>query len=92
VALHTTLPRDDKECRLFGAYEVSSAKEHAAAIKLLIPHHGLSDQAYLKLLGELQAIRAECNEAMLAIIAHHKSIDVGNWTVMPITWAGKVCR
>ena len=91
MTLHTTLLRDDKECRLFGAYEASSAKEHAAS-KLLIPHHGISDPAYTKLLGELQAIRMECNEDMLAIVAHHKSLDVRNWTVMPITLAGKVCR
>ena len=65
------LPRDEEERRLFGAYEASTAKEHAAS-KLLNPHHGLSDQAYLKLLGDLRAIRMECNEDMLAIIAHWK--------------------
>jgi hypothetical protein len=68
----TTLPRDDEECRLFGVYEVSSVKEHAVASKLLNPHHGLSDPAYIKLLVDLRAIRMECNEAMLAIIAHCK--------------------
>ena len=72
MTLHTTLPRDDEECRLFGAYEASSAKEHVAASKLLNPHHGLSDPAYMKLLGDLRAIRMECNEDMLAIVAHYK--------------------
>jgi hypothetical protein len=67
------LPRDEQRCRLFGAYEVSSAKEHAAASKLLSPHHRLSDPAYMKLLGDLRTIRMECNEDMLAIIAHHKN-------------------
>jgi hypothetical protein len=65
-------PRDQEECRLYGAYEVSSAKEHAVASKLLNPLHDLSDPAYMKLLGDLRAIRMECNEDMLAIIAHCK--------------------
>lgn len=74
VTLHTTLPRDDEECRRFGVYEASSAKEHTAASKLLNPHHGLPLPAYIKLLGDLRAIRAECNEDMLAILAHHKKM------------------
>lgn len=69
------LPRDEQRCRLFGAYEASSAREHAAASKLLNPHHGLSDPAYITLLGDLRAIRMECNEDMLAIIAHHKNYE-----------------
>ncbi len=73
----TKLSQHDEECRLFGAYEVSSAKEQAAASKLLNPHHGLSDPAYMKLLGDLRAIRMECNEDMLAIIAHMK-VCAGN--------------
>jgi hypothetical protein len=72
VTPNTTLPRDEEECRLFGAYEASTAKEHAAASKLLNPHHDLSDPAYMKLLGDLRAIRMECNEDMLAIIAYCK--------------------
>jgi hypothetical protein len=68
------LPRDEEECRLFGAYEASSAKEHAAACKLLSPHHGLSDPAYMKLLGDLWAIRMECDADMLAIVTHHKKM------------------
>jgi hypothetical protein len=75
VTLQTALPRDEEECRLFGAYDASSAKEHAAASKLLNPHHDSSDPAYIKLLAELQAIRMECNEDMLAIVAHHKSLE-----------------
>jgi hypothetical protein len=67
-------PRDEEECRLFGAYKVSSAKEHPAASKLLNPHHSLSHPAYVKLLGDLRAIRTECNEDMLAIAAHHEKM------------------
>jgi hypothetical protein len=74
VTLHTTLPRDDEECRLFGVYEASSGKEHAAASTLLSSHHSVSHSAYMKLLGDLRAIRAECNEDMLAIAAHHKKM------------------
>ena len=72
MILRTKHPQDDEECRLFGAYEASSAKEHTAASKLLNPHHTLSDPAYMKLLGDLRAIRMECNEDMLAIVAHYK--------------------
>ena len=71
---HTTIPRDDEECRLFGVYETASAKEHAAASKLLSLCHSLSDPAYIRLLVDLRAIRAECNGDMLAIAAHHKKM------------------
>jgi hypothetical protein len=74
VLLHTQQPRDEEECRLFGAYEASSAKEHAAASKLLNLHYGLSHPAYMKLLGDLRDVRTECNEGMLAIAAHHREI------------------
>ena len=74
VTLDKTLPRDEEECRLFGVYEASSAKEHAAVSKLLSSHHSLSNPAYIKLLGDLRAIRAECNGDMLAIEAHHKKM------------------
>ena len=76
MLLHTKHPRDEEECRLFGAYEASSAKEHAAASKLLNPHYGLSHPAYMKLLGDLRDIRTECNGGMLAIAAHHRDIKV----------------
>jgi hypothetical protein len=76
VTLHTTPPRDEEECRLFAAYEASTAKEHAAASKLLNPHYGLCNPAYIKLLGDLRTIRMECNENMLAIAAHHNEDDV----------------
>jgi len=75
VVLHTKRPRDEEECRLFGAYEASSAKEHAAASKLLNPHRGLSHPAYMKLLGDLRDIRTECNEGMLAIATHHREMQ-----------------
>jgi hypothetical protein len=66
--------RDEEECRLFEVYEGASAKEHIAASKLLNWHHSLSHPAYLKLLGELRAIRTECNDNMLAITAHHEKV------------------
>ena len=68
----TKHPLDDEGCRLFGAYEASTAKEYAAATKLLPSPHGISYPAYMKLLGDLRAIRTECNEDMLAIAAYHK--------------------
>jgi hypothetical protein len=64
--------QDGEEYRLFGVYEASSAREHAAASKLLNSHHGLSRPAYMKLLRDLRVIRMECNENMLAIVVHHK--------------------
>jgi|HubBroStandDraft_2_1064218.scaffolds.fasta_scaffold41709_2 hypothetical protein len=60
-------PDHEERRRLFGAYEASSAKEHAAASKSLNPFHDFSDPAYMKLLGDLRAIRMECNDNMLAI-------------------------
>jgi hypothetical protein len=66
--------QDEEECRLFGIYEASSAKEHIAASRLLTWHHSLSHPAYMKLLGDLGAIRTECNEEMIAIAAHHKKM------------------
>ena len=75
VLLRTKCPRDEEECRLFGAYEVSSAKEHTAASKLLNPHQSLSRPAYMKQLGDLRDIRMECNEGMLAIAAHHREMQ-----------------
>jgi hypothetical protein len=87
VLQHTQHPRDEEECRLFGAYEASSAKEHAAASKLLNPHHALSHPAYIKLLGDLRAIRTECNEDMLAIAAHRtenpSQVDIASRAVSP---------
>jgi hypothetical protein len=73
MTLLTRLPGDGEEYRLFAVYDASSAKEHAAASKLLYPRHRLSGPAYTKLLGDLRAIRTECNQEMLAIMAHHKS-------------------
>jgi hypothetical protein len=72
--MDTTHPLDDEESRLFGLYEASSAKEHAATSKLLNPHHRLSDAAYIKQLADLQVIRTECNEGMLAITTNHEKM------------------
>jgi hypothetical protein len=44
-----------------------------AASKLLNWHHSLSHPTYMELLGDLRAIRTECNEDMLAITAHYKN-------------------
>jgi hypothetical protein len=74
VTLHTKLPRDGEKCRLFADYDASSAKEHAAASKLLYPRHSLSGSVYMRLLDDLRAIRTECNERMLAIRAHHEKM------------------
>jgi hypothetical protein len=74
VTHNTQLPRDGEECRLFGVYEASSAKEHAAASKLLTPHHGLSNSEYIELLANLRAVRTKCNKDMLAIEEHHEKI------------------
>jgi hypothetical protein len=75
VTPHTLLPKDKEDERLSALYEASSAKEHAAASRLLIPHHRLSVAAYMKLLFELRAMRAECNADMLAIGAHHEKMQ-----------------
>jgi hypothetical protein len=73
---HTQPPRDDEECRLFGVYEASSSKEHAAASRLLDWHRSLYHHpTYMKLLDDLRAIRIECNEAMLAIVEHHEKVQ-----------------
>ena len=66
----TTLPLDDEGYRLFALYEASSAKEVAATYQLLYPSHRLLHLEYMKLLGDLQATRTECNDKRLAIEAH----------------------
>jgi hypothetical protein len=71
VTLHTKHAPDDEERRLFSVYEASNAKEHTAASKLLNPHHGFSDPAYMKLLGELQLSERNatktCSQSQLII-------------------------
>ena len=74
MTLHTLLPRDKEEERLFALYEASSAKEHTAASRLLNSHHGLSKMACTKLLSNLGAVRTKCNADMLAIEAHHEKM------------------
>ena len=80
MTLDIRLPRDDEEYRLLAVYEASCAREHAAAAQLLYPHPNLPHGAYMKLVGDLQTIRKDCNEQMLAVRAHHNksagSIDV----------------
>jgi hypothetical protein len=76
MTLYTKRSRDqEEECRLFGVYDASSAKEHTTASKLLYWHHALSHPTYKQLLHDLRAIRAECNEDMLAIAEHHKKMQ-----------------
>jgi hypothetical protein len=80
VTRDTRLPRDDEEYRLIAVYEASLAKEHAAAVQLLYPSPNLTHRAYMKLVGDLQTIRKDCNEQMLAVRARHnknaRPIDV----------------
>lgn len=75
MILHAILSRDDEGTRLWTVYEASRAKEHAAASLLLYPGRSLPDGTYNKLIGDLRAIRADCNENMLAVRAHHRKIE-----------------
>jgi hypothetical protein len=75
MTLYTKRSRgQEEEWRLFGVYEASSAKEHTAASKLLNWHHALSHPTYKQMLHDLRAIRAECNEDMLAIAEHRRKM------------------
>jgi hypothetical protein len=71
----TKLPRDDEEYRLIAIYEASRAKEHAAAVQLLYPSANLPHGAYMKLVSDLQIIRKDCNEQMLAVRARHNKMQ-----------------
>lgn len=71
VTRYTKLPRDDEEYRLLAVYDASRAKEFAAAARLLYLSANLPHEAYMKLVGDLQTIRKDCNEQMLAIRARH---------------------
>jgi hypothetical protein len=76
MTLDTRRPRDDEEYRLLAVYEASCAKEHATAAQLLYPRPNLPRAAYVKLVGDLQTLRKECNGQMLAIRArHNKMLD-----------------
>jgi hypothetical protein len=68
---YTKLPGDDEEYRLLALYDASYAKERATAARLLYLSPNLPHEAYMKLVGDLQAIRKDCNEQMLAIRARH---------------------
>ena len=70
MMLDATLPLDDEGCRLFALYEASSAKEVAATYQLLYPSHRLPHPEYMKLVGDLQIARTECNDKRLAIETH----------------------
>jgi hypothetical protein len=74
VTLHTKLSQDDEEVRLLAVYEAAQVKEHAAAGRLLYPCHSLPRSAYLELVSDLQIIRKDCNEKMLAVHLHHNKI------------------
>lgn len=74
MKLHTILPRDDEGTRLFALYEASSAKEIATTYQMLYPRHILSHEKYMELVGDLRAIRTECNQDRLAIGTHHKKL------------------
>jgi len=75
VTLHTRIPRDNEEYQLIAAYEASRAKEHAAAGQLLYPRRSLSHETYMKLVSDLQTIRTDCNDKMLAVRAHHNKMQ-----------------
>ena len=70
----TKLPRDDEEYRLIAIYEASRAKEHAAAVQLLHVPPNLPHGEYMKLVDDLQNVRKDCNEQMLAVRARHDKI------------------
>ncbi len=74
MTLHTVLPRDDEGKRLFALYKVSSATEIVATYQLLHPSRSLPHETYMKLLGDLWAIRRECNVDRLAVEAHHEKM------------------
>ena len=63
-----------KGARLFALYEASSTKEIVATCQLLYPRHRLLYSEYTKLVGDLRAIRTECNDNRLAISVHHKKM------------------
>jgi hypothetical protein len=74
VTLPKRVPQDNEECRLFALYEASSDKEIAATYRLLYPSHRLLHPEYTKLVAALRVLRMECNDEMLAILAHHKKM------------------
>jgi hypothetical protein len=74
VTRYTPLARDDEEVRLLAVYEAAQIREHAAAGRLLYPHDSLPRSAYLKLVNDLQIVRKDCNEKMLAVHVHHNKI------------------
>jgi hypothetical protein len=74
VTLPTRVPQDNEECRLFALYEASSDKEIVGTCRLLYASHRLLQPEYTKLVAALRAIRAECNQDMLAISAHLKKM------------------
>jgi len=63
------------EGRLLVVYAVHRAKEYAAADQVLHPTQSLPFRTYLELVGDLRAIRTECNEKRLAIGAHRKRMQ-----------------
>jgi hypothetical protein len=72
VTINTRLPIDDEGERLFALYETSSAKEITTRYQLLYPSHILPHETYIQLVGDLRAIRVECNDNRRAIAAHHR--------------------
>jgi LmbE family N-acetylglucosaminyl deacetylase len=74
VIPNTKLPRDDEGYRLFALYEASSAKEIAATYQLLYPGRSLPHETYMEMVSDLRAIRAECNDNMLAVGKHRQKM------------------
>ena len=73
---HTQLAQDDEEVRLLAVYEAARVREHAAAGRLLYPQDSLPRSAYLELVNNLQIIRKDCNEKMLAVHVHHNKTKI----------------
>jgi hypothetical protein len=59
--------RDDEEHRRLTVYDASRAKERAASAQLVYPSPNLPHEAYMKLVGDLQTTRKDCNEQMIEI-------------------------
>ena len=70
------LSRNDEEYRLLAVYEESRDKETAASSRLLYPDRKLAHPEYMQLVTDLRAMRAECDQKMLAVKAYHsKRLD-----------------
>jgi hypothetical protein len=65
------LSRNHEEYRLLALYEESRAIEILASSRLLYPDRKLEHAEYMQLVANLQAMRMECDQKMLALKAYH---------------------